>query len=412
MPNKTVIKNTLMLYGFSFAKIIFPLLTLPYLTRILSVSTYGVVTYTKSVISYLQLLMDFGFLLSATKDIVEAKQDESRINQIIGSVLIAQGILVVISLSILVVMILFIPMLCGYEYYVLLSYGPVLLSPLLFDYVFRGLERMEVITLRFVVMKGISTFLTFFFVKSNESIIFIPILDIIGSLSAVILVRIELNKLGIKIKWAGLKNGFIKLKESFVYFLSNMATTAFGALNTLIIGFFLSPSDVAFWSVCETLVSGVQTLYNPIMTGIYPEMIKTKDLHFIKHIFKVFMPIISLGCIFTFIVAKPALKIIGGENYVDAAYLLRLLIPVMFFSFPGMVLGWPTLGALGYAKKVTKTTVVTAFFQIVCLGILITSGLFSLKTLAILRGFTEFVLLFGRFYYVQTIKNDFLVGQK
>ena len=72
-----VIKNTMMLYGMSIAKIVFPLLTLPYLTRVLSVESYGVVSYVKAVMQYMQLVVDFGFMLSGTKDIVNAKNDFS-----------------------------------------------------------------------------------------------------------------------------------------------------------------------------------------------------------------------------------------------------------------------------------------------------------------------------------------------
>ena len=64
---KTFINNTIALYAMNIVKLIFPFLTLPYLTRVLSTSGYGVVTYVKAVIVYAQLFIDFGFMLSATK---------------------------------------------------------------------------------------------------------------------------------------------------------------------------------------------------------------------------------------------------------------------------------------------------------------------------------------------------------
>ena len=75
--NKTnVAKNIILLYGFSIAKILFPLITLPYLTRVLSVEKYGVVAYVKSIMTYMQLVIDFGFMLSGTKEIVQTKDDK------------------------------------------------------------------------------------------------------------------------------------------------------------------------------------------------------------------------------------------------------------------------------------------------------------------------------------------------
>ena len=70
---KVLFKNTFSLYIMNFAKLIFPLFTLPYLTRVLSTESYGVVTYVKAFVTYIQLVLDFGFLLSATKEIVLVK---------------------------------------------------------------------------------------------------------------------------------------------------------------------------------------------------------------------------------------------------------------------------------------------------------------------------------------------------
>ena len=76
VKNKLVI-NTAMLYLMNIAKLIFPFVTLPYLTRVLSVDGYAMVSYVKSVMQYMQLTVDFGFMLSATTAIVAAKEDRT-----------------------------------------------------------------------------------------------------------------------------------------------------------------------------------------------------------------------------------------------------------------------------------------------------------------------------------------------
>mgnify|MGYP003301046819 CR=1 FL=1 len=61
-----------------------------------------------------------------------------------------------------------------------------------------------------------------------------------------------------------------------------MATTAFSALNTLLIGIFIKDlAIIAYWSVSLQLVNSVQNMYDPINKGIYPQMIKNKNLKFI-----------------------------------------------------------------------------------------------------------------------------------
>lgn len=93
MAKGKVVQNTVMLYLMNFAKIALPLITLPYLTRVLSLNNYGTFTYVKTVMTYMQLIIDFGFLFSATKDIVEAGKDKKKIGSITGNVLIAKFIL-------------------------------------------------------------------------------------------------------------------------------------------------------------------------------------------------------------------------------------------------------------------------------------------------------------------------------
>ena len=402
-----VIKNTMMLYGMSIAKIVFPLLTLPYLTRLLSVESYGVVSYVKSVMQYMQLVVDFGFMLSGTKDIVNAKNDHEKLEKEVGNILLARVLLAAAAFVALLGMIAVIPLLRANIGYTLLAFVTVFLSVFLFDYFFRGIEKMQVITLRFVTMRGIATALTFVFVHSDKDILFVPLLDAVGSLVAVILVFVELKKENIKIHFSGVSTAWKKLKNSFVYFASNMATTAFGALNTLLIGAFLPATEVAYWSVCMQLIGAVQTMYTPITDGIYPEMIKTKSWKFIKRLLMIFMPIVFAGSAFSIAVAPYALQIVGGEQYVAATSLFRALVPVLIFSFPGIVLGWPTLGALDKAAQVTKTTILSAVVQVASLLLLIATGHFTVMWIAIFRCVTEFVLMASRGWYCWKYRKEF-----
>ena len=122
-----------------------------------------------------------------------------------------------------------------------------------------------------------------------------------------------------------------------VYFASEMATTAFGALNTVLIGAFLSKSDVAYWSLCISMTSAVQAMYSPINNGIYPDMAKNKNLNIIKKTLKLIMPVVAAGCVFTIVVAKYALLIVGGKQYV-AANVLRAL--TLFLLIPSSIRIW------------------------------------------------------------------------
>ena len=285
----------------------------------------------------------------------------------------------------------------------MLAATPVFLSPFLFDYVFRGLEKMQIITKRFFLMKTISTLLTFIFVKSDGDIIWIPVLEIISSVMAIILILFEINRMEVRIRRTNMRNSINKLRQSAIYFFSNMATTVFSALNTILIGLFLSKEDIAYWNLCIQIISTIQALYAPIIDGVYPSMIKTKEFSQIKKLFLAIMPVVLCGCIFTYMISEYVVLIVAGSKYIFASDILRTLVPVLFFGFPVMLLGWPTLGVIEQQRKVTQSTIISAVFQIVGWLWLASINQCSLVSIAVIRSVTEIVLFSIRAFFV--VKN-------
>ncbi len=401
-----VTNNVTMLYIMNITQLILPLVTLPYLTRILSVNSYGVVSYVKNIMAYVTLTIEFGFLLSGTRDIANARTNDET-NQILGNVITSKIILTFLSFITLLVMIFSIKMLRNYPLFTILMFIPQFLSIFLFDFYFRGIERMQVITIRFLIMRGTATILTFFVVKNDSDLLYIPLLDIIGTLLAILWVHLEIKKLGVKIKLSSLKNVLNTLKESFTYFASSIATTAFTAFNTVIVGIFLKPSKVAFWTLLMSLVVGVQQLYSPISDGIYPRMIKTKSLKLFKNILLIFSPLLIIGCLFTLFFAKYIVTIIAGSKYIAMYPLLQLAVPLLFVSFYSILCGWPLLGAIGKIKETTFSTIVAAISQILGVILLLILHIFNLYSLVILRILSESILALVRIYYFVRFKNEF-----
>ncbi len=408
MWKSKLLGNTIMLYLMSVAKLIFPLITLPYLTRVLSTDTYGFVSYVKSCMTYIQLIIDFGFILSSVKDIVNANGDKEKIGLIIGKTYISKAILALVSAVVLVAMCLTIKVLQLNLLYVLLSFISVATTLFLADFFFRGIEKMQYITIVYLISKGVSVLLTFVFVKGDESVLWIPVLDIIGNLISSTISMVIIKKMGIAVKLSKLTECFEMIRDSFVYFLSSIATTAFSALNTILIGIYLSDlTQVAYWSLCLNIISAIQGLYAPICNSVYPHMIKEKSLRFIHKTLMLIMPMVVCGCVLCFVLAKTALLIVGGEEYVEAYSLFRWMIPILFFSFPAQLYGWPTLGAIGKTKETTISTVVSAVAQIVGLIVLGVANQFTVVNLAILRFGTEALMMGLRMAITYGNKSSF-----
>ena len=392
-------KNTFWLAIFQLAKMVFPFLILPILTRRLSVETYGSLTFIKTVMNFLQIFLDFGFMLSATKEITKIKNDTNQIQQIMADTLLARLLLGGIGFLLIVILSFFFPILGHNFLFTITSYLTVFLSIFLFDFLFRGLEIIHVMTIRFIVMKTISFLLTIFFVRQDHQIILIPLFDILSSVIAIILVAFELQKRSFRLIRPKLKSSIHSLKISLIYFLSDVSATAFNAISTIIIGLVFSSTEVALFGVSIQIIGAIQALLGQLSSGIYPIMVRQKSRKFIQQIFQKTIPLVFLFTGLIIILLPLVLQVLAGDKYAAAHPIIQILAITIFFSFINTLLGWPTLGVINQQNKVTLSTIISTIFNLVSLILLYLSNNLNLYSVAITRVITEIILFCIRLYY-------------
>lgn len=240
-----LVKNTVYLYLLTAAKIVGPLITLPYLTRVLSVPSYGLVAYVRAYSTYMQLLLDFGFLLSATKAIALASGDCTVIGRIVGNTIAEKGLLAVACVFITAMAIPFVSLLAANPLYVWIALLSCTASILILDFLYRGIERMEFVAIPVVVSKVVVVVATLLFIHGDEDLLLIPLFDLVGNLVAGTISIAYLRGRKIRVLFSGVRRWFADLRESLVYFVSNFSTTFFGALTTLVAGVVFDVDQVA-----------------------------------------------------------------------------------------------------------------------------------------------------------------------
>lgn len=394
--SKKLLKNTVYLYVLTIVKIAFPLLTLPYLTRVLSVDVYGLVSYVKAYNSYIQLFLDFGFLLSATRAIAESKGNITEISRITWNTIIEKFFLGVVALFVTIVAISVIPILSANRMFVWLYFFSCIITIFIPDFLYRGIEKMEYAAIPFVCAKIVVLFLTFSIIKSDSDVLLIPILEISGNFVAAVISVLFLKKCEVIFRVDKPKQWINDIKKSSIYFFSNFATTFFGAMTTLIAGIYLNTKDIAFWSLSMQVVTVAKSMYNPITNSIYPHMVLNRDLKLVHKLSVLFSIPLALGCIVVILFGGEIMALIGGNNYYDVGIILKFLLPVFVSSFYSMLYGWPVLGAINMIKETTITTMIAAFVQIVCIVVTLIFDKFSLINLAICCCISEISLLLLR----------------
>lgn len=403
---KRLFSNTVMLYLMKFSTMIFPLITFPYLTRVLGTEMYGLQTFVSSYTAYFVLFIDFGFVLSATKEIAINKENKDKVQTILSSVIIAKIIFGVISLIVGVGIAFFLPATKNYVIYVALSLLSIILSTLLPDFLFRGIEKMGAATARYVITKSIFTALMFFVVKAPEHIYRIPILTMIGEFVAILITWIYIyRKLHYRFIWPKFSNIIEQIKISVVYFYSRIATTVYSNTNTFMLGLYQPLSIVGLYGIANTITNMIKSFYTPISDSLYPYMLRNRNFKLLFKTLLIFMPIIIVGSVVLAIWAPFFLKLAGGENYVEATTVLRCLLPTVVIVFPSYLLGFPTMGPLGLNKQANYTVIFSSVFHVIGLVILMILDQITIESVAILTCLTEGVVLLLRIAYLVNYKR-------
>ncbi|MBQ4282999.1 MAG: oligosaccharide flippase family protein [Lachnospira sp.] len=393
-----VLKNTVMLYILTLSNYVFGFITVPYLTRVLGATVYGNVGFGLAFATYVQLFLDFGFILSATAAVAKVSDDKERVSKIFTAVTICKFILIVLSLVIVMVLCFTVPKFnADYKLYILF-WLYMAVNCLIPDFLYRGLEQMEVITIRTVIMKAIFTVCIFLFVKSPEQYYAVPVFYMLGALTAVIMAYVHVfGKLGVgfkKVSWAEV---WKSMKDSSAFFLSRIASTIYTALNTIIFGFVYNGSPIlGYYSASEKVISAGRGAIAPVSESIYPYMVKKKNYGMVKKVIFIGEAILIAGCTFVFVLAEPLCAIAFGEEYRGAANILRCMLPMIILALPTYVIAFPVLTPLGMVKYANLSTIIGAVCQVIGLLVLYATGVINVYNVCILSCFVELIVLLIR----------------
>ena len=404
---KRLAKNTFFLYLMQISTYIFPLLTFPYLTRVLGAEKYGVVVFSNAVIQYFTLFLEFGFLLSATNLCSESREDKKKLGNITYGVMYAKVLLAIVAGIVLILVCLLVPVFQKNSLFFILSYVGVLLTILLPDFLFRGIEEMSILTYRVIFSKFVYTALIFLLIKQSNDYLYVPIATIGANLIAVLLTWYEIKKKNyIEKTKVSFKEIFMYLKESSTFFLSRVAVSLYTTLNTVLLGFKFNDYAMGQYGVANNLINTGRSFISPISDSIYPYLVKNKNYKLVKKLLLILEPIIIFGCLVLYFFAGPIIKIICGNGYEYSIPVLRAMLPLVVITLPTYLCGFPLLGAIGKIKYANISTIIGAIFHALCLVFFYCLGILNFVSISLLTFCTELIVLSIRLYVViSTLKR-------
>lgn len=402
-------KNTIYLYILTISNYLFGLATIPYLTRILGPEQFGNLGFAMAFGGYFNIIIDFGFILSATKKVALNANNKIELSKIFLGVSAAKILIFLFLLLCLLISSHWIREINDNLILLILFLVLGLFTSLLPDYIYRGLENMKIIAVRGVIIRAIFVLLIFIFLKKPTQIYLVPIFQTIGAIIVITWMIWDLKKniglINIPVKLSYI---FYLIKDSFEYFISRIASSIYNVTNTLILGFiFPGRSIVGFYSSADRIRGLAGQACSPLADSFYPYMLKTKNYSKLIKTILVFQIPILIGLTILYIWAKPICIIVFGAEYGETYLILRWMLPIMAITLPQYMLGFPALTPIGKAKWANISVEIATINQLIGLTILLFLNNITAIHLCILTLISECLCLLVRISVL--LKNKKLI---
>lgn len=369
----TLINNFFSLSILNVINYAFPLILIPYLTKVLGVENFGKYVFSFAIIQYATLFVSYGFDYSATKYVSINRENKNKLSSIFINVLTLR-----ILISLICTIIIYVTCEIIFDNShdkklylngigVFIGYA---LNPLWF---FQGMEKMNFVTIINFISKLVSTLLVFIYIKDKNSLelvnLFFSVASLISGILSIFLAAYIFNLKLITPKLIELKK---HLFEGWSLFLSTIFMSMYRETNVLMLGAFTDYKIVGYYSAAEKIIKAIQSVISPFTSILYPffgrklnninekDKILTVFFKFTKYYsLLIFILVILLYLFSNFIIFN-----VFGSNYTNSVLNFEILILVVFFGGLNYLLGIVGLINLGFEKEFTSSVFISSFVSI------------------------------------------------
>lgn len=361
MMQKTVLKNGLWMYLMQIFNTVVPLLTLPYITRILGARQYGVFSIALNFLTYFQVVVEYGFSMSATRKIALTNKESFIINKTFTTVLVSR--LGLFALCSTVTMAYFLSSSTDSKECVCLI---ILMIALLgncmqLNWFFQGLQQMQFISIISILSRSIFVVLTFLFVKTPDDLLLYCLLYAISPfINGVLGIFVAHNRFGLKLIRVQMYDVIAELKEGWYVFTTQLSAKVFGAIGITFLSIFATSSEVGIYSAINKIPNMIILAWTPIAQIMYPISSKkmkesfTDGRRFIKKVQLIIIPLTVCGSILISVFSKPVIRIAFGKEYAAYSYWVIPMLAWLVVAINNNFLGIQSLLGSGHDKEYSR----------------------------------------------------------
>ncbi|WP_205503241.1 oligosaccharide flippase family protein [Rufibacter psychrotolerans] len=375
LSERRIAKNFLSLGSVQLINFLIPILLTPYIIKKIGIEKFGVITVAQIVINYFIIFTDYGFNLTATRDISVHREDKAQLQAIFSTVFTTKAFLTMAGFVLLLAGLLWHGDPALLKLY-LLTYTLVIGQALLPIWYFQGIENIKVLSYFNLLSKVVSVILILLVLKTEEDYLYINLIYGLGAiLIGVIGILIASKRDALHFSLSTPGSVVHQLKEGWQIFLSNLTVNLYISSNIVILGYTGNEVAVGIYGVAEKVVNSIRQLLVIFYQVTYPALcgMATKSVEelkrFVKRLYLPFSLMILVACVGTFAFAGPIVFYFTDTYDPAIMDLLRILSVVPFIVSLNI---WANQLLLAYGlKKLYSAVMVTGSVLNVGLNLLL-----------------------------------------
>ncbi len=335
---------------------IFPLLTIPYLARVIGVEGFGKIAFAAAVIVWFQTITDWGFSYTATRDVARNRDSLEKVSEIFSNVLWAKSLLALASFIILFIITELIPYLKENQILLFITFMLVPAKILFADWFFQAIERMKFITIFDLISKAIFTLCIFVFVKEKTDFILQPLFLSLGSI-VVGLASFYLIVFKFKIKI--LPPNYLEIiktiKNSKDVFINNIVPNFYNSFSSVLLGFWGGSIANGLLDAGSKFANIAQQFINILSRVFFPFLSRGSKKHSIYAKINILISVVS--AILLIALAPFIIRMFFTPEFYDAIPVLQIITFSLIFQTLISTYGLNYLIIHGFEKSLRNITI-------------------------------------------------------
>lgn len=356
---KTLVANFGYLSLLQVAGYVFPLITMPYLARVIGAEGFGKISFAAAIIVWFQTIADWGFNYTATRDVAKNRDDKEKVSEIFSNVFWARILLMFVSFVALSICVMTIPKLRENADVIMISFLMIPGHIMFPGWFFQAMERMKYITILNIISKTFFTIAIFLFIKEREDYILQPLFTSLGFVvSGIIAMYYLLIKWKIRLHFTSFKEIIKTIKSSTDVFINNLMPNLWNALSTVLLGFLWGNVANGILDAGKRFQQTCGNLFGVVTRVFYPFLSRRIDQH--RLYAKVSMSLAFVMMLLLFVFAPIIIDIFFGEEFSESVIVLRLYAISLLFWALDNVYGVNYMLVSGYDKQLRNMTIISS----------------------------------------------------